>query len=102
MQGPYRAKSVDSFRYFLIVVDDFTRATWVFLLKPKGEVYQCFGIFYNMLKNHFETNNRYIRSDNRSDLLNSRMKTFTKDNGILHQTSCVHSLQQNGVVDRKH
>nr|KAJ0191767.1 hypothetical protein LSAT_V11C800422600 [Lactuca sativa] len=35
--GPYRLASVEGFKYFLTVVDDFTRATWVFLLKSKTE-----------------------------------------------------------------
>lgn len=86
----------------MTLVDDFTRATWVFILKSKSEVYQCFVIFSNMLKKHFEINIKYIRSDNRTEFLNTNMKTFTDNNGILHQTSCVRNLQQNGVWERKH
>ncbi|GJY65189.1 putative RNA-directed DNA polymerase [Tanacetum coccineum] len=35
--GPYRVISREGFKYFLIVVDDFTRAVWVFLMQSKTE-----------------------------------------------------------------
>ena len=36
--GPYSTPNLDGFKYFLIVVDDATRATWLFLMKSKYEV----------------------------------------------------------------
>nr|GEY84045.1 ribonuclease H-like domain-containing protein [Tanacetum cinerariifolium] len=33
--GPYKVISKDRFRFFLIVVDDYTRVVWVFLIKNK-------------------------------------------------------------------
>ena len=43
--GPYRFECVGGFRFFLTIVDDFTRATWVFLLKSKEEVFQSYVVF---------------------------------------------------------
>ncbi|GJR31062.1 ribonuclease H-like domain-containing protein [Tanacetum coccineum] len=37
--GPYKVTTKDGFRYFLTVVDDYSRAVWVYLLKTKDEVY---------------------------------------------------------------
>ncbi|GKB45085.1 ribonuclease H-like domain-containing protein, partial [Tanacetum coccineum] len=39
--GPYRVVSKEDHRYFLTIVDDFTRAVWVYLLKSKEEVFDC-------------------------------------------------------------
>ncbi|GJP43066.1 hypothetical protein CLOM_g2565 [Closterium sp. NIES-68] len=36
--GPTRAPSLSGSRYFLTIVDDHTRAVWVYPLKSKGEV----------------------------------------------------------------
>ncbi|GJY57860.1 ribonuclease H-like domain-containing protein [Tanacetum coccineum] len=37
--GPYKVVSRDGFRYFLTIVDDFSRAVWVYMLKGKDDVY---------------------------------------------------------------
>ncbi|KAJ0900510.1 putative RNA-directed DNA polymerase [Helianthus annuus] len=36
--GPYKVHSKEGFRYFLTVVDDYSRAVWISLLKSKSEV----------------------------------------------------------------
>nr|KYP36052.1 Retrovirus-related Pol polyprotein from transposon TNT 1-94 [Cajanus cajan] len=41
----------------------------------------------------------YIRSDNGSEFI---MQNFYAETGILHQTSCIETLQKNGIVERKH
>nr|GEW42670.1 hypothetical protein [Tanacetum cinerariifolium] len=36
--GPYKVTSYEGFRYFVTVVDDYTRAVWVYLIKSKDEI----------------------------------------------------------------
>lgn len=36
--GPYHISTISGYRYFLILVDDCTRFTWVFLLRHKSDV----------------------------------------------------------------
>ena len=36
--GPFRQNSIQNHKYFFTIVDDFSRFTWVILLKSKGEV----------------------------------------------------------------
>lgn len=44
-----------------------------------------------------------IRSDNALELGASHAAiSFFSEHGIIHQTSCPHTPQQNGVVERKH
>ncbi|XP_022040102.1 uncharacterized protein LOC110942636 [Helianthus annuus] len=50
----------------------------------------------------FETKIKTIRSDNGTEFVNNQMNLFCKNKGILHQTSCSYTPQQNGVVERKH
>ncbi|GJZ21031.1 ribonuclease H-like domain-containing protein [Tanacetum coccineum] len=35
--GPYRVTSKEGYKYFLTIVDDFSRAVWVYLIKSKDE-----------------------------------------------------------------
>lgn len=56
-----------------------------------------------MIERQFHAQVKCIRSDNALQLGTSIQKTaFLKSQGILHQTSCVGTPQQNGVVERKH
>ncbi|XP_075086051.1 uncharacterized protein LOC142168796 [Nicotiana tabacum] len=43
-----------------------------------------------------------VRTNNGSEFINSDMKQFLESRGIVHQTTCVYSPQQNSVVERRH
>ncbi|GJS85672.1 ribonuclease H-like domain-containing protein [Tanacetum coccineum] len=49
--GPYKVTSSEGFRYFLTVVDDYTRVVWLYLIKSKDEVSHFITIFYNLIEN---------------------------------------------------
>ncbi|GJZ23859.1 putative RNA-directed DNA polymerase [Tanacetum coccineum] len=100
--GPYKVTSKEGFRLFLTVVDDYTRAVWVYMLKSKDEVFDCILVFYNLLKNQFGKSVKVFRRDNGTEFTNKTFETFCANNGIVHQTSCVYTPQQNGIVKRKH
>ncbi|GKB50819.1 putative RNA-directed DNA polymerase [Tanacetum coccineum] len=59
--GPYKVVSKDGFRYFLTIVDDYTRAVWIYLIKTKDEVYYHFVSYINMILNHFKCNIKTVR-----------------------------------------
>ena len=86
----------------MIIVDDFTRATWTFLLKTKAE---CVPVLHNFIKfvaTQFNTNVKSIRSENAKEFCEGAILKFYHANGIYHQTICVETPQQNGRVERKH
>lgn len=49
--GPMAISTPDGFRYFLSIVDDFSRATWIYLMKSKFEVGPLLQSFFS----HIET-----------------------------------------------
>jgi len=55
-----------------------------------------------MVKNQFGKDVKIIRSDNGLEFKSGPMKFFYSEKGIIHQTSCVDTPQQNGRVERKH
>ncbi|CAL1399245.1 unnamed protein product [Linum trigynum] len=55
-----------------------------------------------MVRTQFQTQVRWIQSDNGLEFQTNSLKDYYADNGILLQTSCVNTLQQNGVAERKH
>jgi hypothetical protein len=97
--GPIAIKSIHGFSYFLTVVDDYSRYTWIILMKSKVETRQNIINLIKMIKTQYNHDVKIVRSDNGPEFL---MNEFYSTNGIIHQTSCVESPQQNGRVERKH
>lgn len=97
--GPYNTASLYGHRFFLTVVDDFSWATWVFFMQTKKKARELLKNFCQFVSTKFEVNIKCIRSDNGQEF---KMKSFYESQGIEHQTSCVGTPQQNGVVERKH
>ena len=101
--GLYHTKTYTGHRYFLTIVDDFTRATWTHLMVTKDEAVTLLKAFTVMVKTQFDKNVKTIKSDNALELSKSYdILEFFASFGITHQTSCVQTPQQNGVVERKH
>jgi hypothetical protein len=68
-------------------------------MKSKAETRQNIINLIKMIKTQYNHDVKIIRSDNGPEFL---MNEFYSSNGIIHQTSCVESPQQNGRVERKH
>ncbi|XP_019235872.1 PREDICTED: uncharacterized protein LOC109216195 [Nicotiana attenuata] len=100
--GPYKTATFDGNKYFLTVVDDFTRVTWIFLLKLKSDVCVALPQFLAFVYTQFNKTVKMVRSDNGTEFLNSVCKTVFNKLGIVHQTTCAYTPQQNRVAERKH
>ena len=97
--GPFSIPSYSGYRFFLTIVDDFTRFTWLFLMKTKTETQAILTNFLAYVHTHFNTNIQTLRSDNGQEF---NMPTFYQEHGIIHQLSCVETPEQNVRVERKH
>lgn len=97
--GPYRQSTHNGFTQFLTIVDDFTRTTWIHLLKYKTDVMND---FCQYVETQYNTKILCVRSDNAKELVEGAMLSFYKKKGIASQSSCRDTPQQNGVVERKH
>lgn len=98
--GPYKTPSSCGAYYFLTIVDDFSRAVWIYLLLDKREVSQTILSFIALVDRQYEKQIKIIRSDNGTEF--TCLKTEFIKRGIIFQTSCVGTPQQNGRVERKH
>nr|XP_016485312.1 PREDICTED: uncharacterized protein LOC107805752 [Nicotiana tabacum] len=92
----------DRKRYFLTLVDDCSRYTWLFLLPTKVEVVVALRSFFTMIKNVYSTSVKFFRSDNGCEFFNSHMSELLQSLGIIHQSSCIYTPQQNRVAERRH
>ena len=85
--GPYFVCTHDGFKFFLTIVDDATRSTWVYLMKAKSNVKHLLISFYNMLYIQFDTGIKVIRSDNAFEF---SLPNFYNAHGIMHQKTCAY------------
>ncbi|KAL9233052.1 hypothetical protein vseg_008093 [Gypsophila vaccaria] len=98
--GPYRPNRACNSRYFLTIVDDFSRCLWVYLMKTKDEVSRLLIDFFALVDRQFERKVKIVRSDNGTKF--GCLDRYFLENGIIHQTSIVKTPQQNARVERKH
>lgn len=99
--GPSLIVFKSGYRWYIIFVDDFSRMTWLYLLKTKEEVKEIFKILITMIRTQFEKNIKIIRSNNETEYINHEVQTIFQNEGIAHETSCVRTSQQNRVVEQK-
>lgn len=98
--GPHRVNSHTGARYFLTIVDDFSRFTWVHLMSFKSETQTLLKSFFAWVKTQFNCEIKALQSDNGTEF--TSMISFFNDHGTIFQHSCTSTPQQNGVVERKH
>ncbi|KAK1698193.1 hypothetical protein QYE76_014890 [Lolium multiflorum] len=99
--GPSHYDTLGGSKYGLVIVDDYSRYSWVFLLKSKDETHREFITFAKKAQRTYESEIKAIRTDNGTEFKNYTMQEFVDDEGIKHEFSAPYTPQQNGVVERK-
>ncbi|GJX95157.1 retrovirus-related pol polyprotein from transposon TNT 1-94 [Tanacetum coccineum] len=99
--GPMRVASVNGKKYILVIVDDYSRFTWVKCLRSKDEAPNFIIKFLKMIQVQLKVPIRRIRTDNGTEFVNQTLREYYEKVGISHETSVARSPQQNGVVERR-
>lgn len=97
--GPLSTPSISGHKYFLTLVDDYSRFTWTIFMRNKSKTRTHLVNFISFIETQFNKKLKCIRSDNGPEFL---MTSFYLSKGIIHHRSCVETPQQNGIVERKH
>nr|GEW97973.1 hypothetical protein [Tanacetum cinerariifolium] len=99
--GPMRVESVNAKKYILVIVDDYSRYTWVKSLRSKDEAPDFIIKYLKMIQVRLKVLVRHIRTDNGTEFVNQTLREYYEEVGISHETSVARSPQQNGVVERR-
>ncbi|GJW71656.1 retrovirus-related pol polyprotein from transposon TNT 1-94 [Tanacetum coccineum] len=99
--GPMCVASVNGKKYILVIVDDYSRFTWVKCLRSKDEAPDFIIKFLKMIQVRLKVPVRRIRTDNGTEFVNQTLREYYEKVGISHETSVARSPQQNGVVERR-
>nr|GFB88829.1 hypothetical protein [Tanacetum cinerariifolium] len=101
LYGPMRVESVNGKKYIFVIVDDYSRFTWVNFLRSNLEAPNFIIKFLKMIQVRLKVPVRRIRTDNRTEFVNQTLCEYYEEVGISHETSVACSPQQNGVVERR-
>ena len=74
--GPVAYLSIRESKYGLVIIDDFSRFTWVLFLQDKSETHSTLKSFLRRAQNEFELKLKRIRSDNGSEFKNLQVKEY--------------------------
>jgi transposase InsO family protein len=85
--GPTTYTSIGDNKHGFVIVDDFTRYTWVAFIVDKSDVFVTFNTFIKRVQNEFKTIIKKMRSDNRSEFKNTKIVELCDEYGIRHQCS---------------
>ncbi|GKD78406.1 retrovirus-related pol polyprotein from transposon TNT 1-94 [Tanacetum coccineum] len=68
--GPMIVQSINEKKYILVIVDDYSRFTWVKFLRSKDETPEFVINFLKQIQVGLNKTVRYIRTDNGTDFVN--------------------------------
>nr|GFB48714.1 putative ribonuclease H-like domain-containing protein [Tanacetum cinerariifolium] len=93
--------SVNGKKYILVIVDDYSRFTWVKFLRSKDEAPDFIIKFLRMIQVRLKVLVHPIRTDNSTEFVNQTLRDYCEEVGVSHETSVARSPHQNGVIERR-
>ncbi|GKC56581.1 retrovirus-related pol polyprotein from transposon TNT 1-94 [Tanacetum coccineum] len=73
---PVKPQTISHNKYNFVIVDEYSRYTWVFCLKKKNDVADCIISFIKEMENLNEVRVKELRSDNGTYFRNHKLEEF--------------------------
>ncbi|GJX67787.1 retrovirus-related pol polyprotein from transposon TNT 1-94 [Tanacetum coccineum] len=99
--GPLRVQSINGKKYILVIVDDYSRFTWVKFLRSKDETPAFVINLLKQLQVGLNKTVRFVRTDNGTEFVNKELTDYYESVGITHEKTVPRTPQQNGIVERR-
>ena len=100
LSGIIRAPACQNNNYFLTFTDDFSRYTFVYLLRSKEEVHEKFAQYKSLVENQQNRKIKVFRSDNGTEYTSRQFQSLIVESGIHHSFTNTDTPEQNGVSER--
>nr|GEV04112.1 retrovirus-related Pol polyprotein from transposon TNT 1-94 [Tanacetum cinerariifolium] len=99
LYGPMRITSINGKQYVLVIVDDYSRYTWVHFISSKDKAPEVIKTFLKRITILLQSPVIIIRTNNGTEFKNQVLKEYFDSVGISHQMSSVRTPQQNGIIE---
>jgi histone deacetylase 1/2 len=92
--------SFSGFKYYLVLIDDFSHYVWTFPLRSKSDVLQCLLHFHAYITTQFQLPLIAFQTDNGKEFDNHTFRTHLASSGVALRLSCPYTSSQNGKAKR--
>lgn len=99
--GPTRVASLNNNLYFIVIIDDFSRMTWVYFAKEKSDAFLIFKKFKNKAERQSGNTSKILRTDRSGEFVSKEFDRFWEEFGNRRQLTASYTPQQNSVAARK-
>ena len=99
--GPISPSTLGGSKYFLLIIDDYSRLIWVAMLQHKSDVFEAFKKFKAVAETEKGVKLKALRTDRGGEFASTEFSDYCNSNGIKRDLTAPYSPQQNGVVERK-
>ncbi|GKA13488.1 retrovirus-related pol polyprotein from transposon TNT 1-94 [Tanacetum coccineum] len=98
--GLSQVESLGGKRYFLSIVDDYSRMVWVYILRFKHEAFGKFKEWKQLVENQTKGTVKKLRTDNDLEFYNREFEQLCIESGIARHLTVARTSQQNGVAEQ--
>ena len=98
--GPSRVLSLGGARYFLSLIDDYSRRVWVYILKNKNDAFEAFVKWKSLVETQTERKIKKLRTDNGLEFCDGVFNMYCSKHGIDRHHTVRDTPQQNGIAER--
>ncbi|GFU78104.1 retrovirus-related Pol polyprotein from transposon TNT 1-94, partial [Trichonephila clavipes] len=98
--GPMPAESQGGNKYFLSIIDDYSRKVTVFPIRNKSDVFHTFIRFQKRAERFLSKKVIAVRTDGGLEFCNKDMDNFLTELGIKHEVTNSYTPEMNGVAER--
>jgi transposase InsO family protein len=99
--GITTTKGLKCEKYFMLLVDDYTRMTTVCFLRIKSEAFENFKVYKEMDENEMDSKIKCLRYDNGGEFTSKEFMDYYNKYGIKRQFFVARTPKHNGVIERK-
>nr|GEV30287.1 retrovirus-related Pol polyprotein from transposon TNT 1-94 [Tanacetum cinerariifolium] len=93
--------SINHEKYTLVIVDEYSRYTWVYFLGKKSQAPKMIMSFIRMVENQNDVKVKQIITNNGTEFRNHKLESFCDEKGISKNFSSRYTPKQNSVAERK-
>ncbi|MCO5571443.1 hypothetical protein L7F22_025183 [Adiantum nelumboides] len=99
--GKMNTTALGGSSYFMTLIDNYSRRTWVYFLKGKDEAFAKFKEWHVLVEKETGNKLKKLRSDRGGEFTSSEFADYCKQHGIKRHLTTPHTPQQSGVANRK-